>query len=182
MMATTHAFVGLALAAMVAAAAPEFAVPVAIAGIAGGIFPDLDVFADHRKTLHFPVYYGLAAAVTFPLAALLSNPLTVGITVFLAAAAVHAVSDTIGAGPELQPWAVESDRAVYVHAIGRWARPRRWIRYDGAPEDFLLGAGFAIPGLLVFGSPIRELVAVGLAVSLVYALFRKPIGRRLAPR
>ena len=52
MMATTHGFVGLAVAAAVATVSPELAVPAAIGGIAGGIAPDLDVLAAHRANIY----------------------------------------------------------------------------------------------------------------------------------
>lgn len=181
MMATTHGFVGLALAAGVAAVAPELALPAAVGGIVGGIAPDFDVVADHRKTLHFPVYYSIAAVLTGAVALSAPGAATVAVAVGFAAAALHATSDVFGNGPEVRSWAIESSRAVYVHALGRWAKPRRWVRYDGSPEDFLLGVAFAMPGLTFFEPPISTLVIVGLVVSFIYTAFRKPIGRRLAP-
>ena len=67
MMATTHALVGVALAVLVGAVFPESAAgtsltPVVAAAL-GGIFPDLDLYSGHRRTLHFPVYFNVAAAV-----------------------------------------------------------------------------------------------------------------------
>src|SRR6056297_1290775 len=104
MMATTHALAGLALAALVAPIAPEHAPTAAAAGLAGGVFPDLDLYAGHRRTLHFPVYYAVAAAPAVAFAALAPSALTVGVAVFLAAAALHAASDALGGGLELEPW------------------------------------------------------------------------------
>ena len=56
MMATTHAVMGVALVALVF---PEFGsvptVAVLLAAFCGGVAPDLDMAATHRKTLHFPV-------------------------------------------------------------------------------------------------------------------------------
>ncbi len=180
MMATTHGFVGLAVAAAVATVSPELAIPAAIGGIAGGITPDLDVLAAHRKTLHFPVYYPLAALLALPVAVTLTSPITVAVALFFTAAALHVLADVIGGIPALRPWAVTNERAVYVHPLDRWVAPRMVIRYDGAPEDFFLGAAFAVPGVAVFSWPIRGIALVGLLISLIYAAFRKPIGRRLA--
>ena len=179
-MATTHGFVGLAIAAGVAVVAPELAGPAAIGAIAGGIMPDLDVLADHRKTLHFPVYYSLGALIAVPGAALLPGPVTVAVALFCVAAAAHALADIIGGIPALRPWAVEKDRAVYVHPADRWVAPRQVIRYDGAPEDFFLGAALAVPGLAVFDGPVQLIAGLGLLVSLTYTVLRKPIGQRLA--
>ncbi len=180
MMATTHGFVGLALAAVVATVAPELAVPAAIGAIAGGLAPDLDVVAEHRKTLHYPVVYSVIAVLTGAIALNAPTALSVSGAMFFVAASMHALSDIIGGIPALQPWDVTIDRAVYAHIGSRWIAPRQVIRYDGAPEDFFIGAAFAVPGLVVYDGYIQALAGVGLVVSLVYTVFRKPIGRRLA--
>jgi hypothetical protein len=175
MMATTHAAVGLSLAAPLVWVAPEFAAVAAVAALVGGIVPDVDLFVGvHRKTLHFPVYYTLAAAGVGAIA-LATTPtvLTVGLAFFLLSAGVHSISDWFGAGDELRPWNRTSDRAVYVHPAKRWLRPRYVVRYDGAPEDFVLTLLFALPGLLVFDGEIRVAVGVGVVIALVYTGFRK---------
>lgn len=175
-MATTHAFVGLSLAAATASVAPQFAVPAAAGGAAGGIFPDLDVLATHRRTLHFPAYYAGLAVAALVVAAAIPTTVTVGAATFLVAAAVHSASDALGGGPEAKPWESTSTRGVYLHARRRWLRARGWIRYDGSPEDFALGAIFALPALLVYDGGIRALALVGVATSLLYTVFREEIG------
>ena len=62
---------------------------------------------------------------------------------------------------------------MYVHPAGEWVRPRRWIRYDGAPEDLLAAAVFSIPGLVLFDGWVRTLTVVGLVVSVLYVAVRK---------
>jgi hypothetical protein len=173
MMATTHAFVGLALATAVAMVAPEFGVAAATGALAGGVFPDLDLAAAHRKTLHFPVYYSVAAVPATLLALLNPTTVTVAVALFLLAAAVHSASDVLGGGLELRPWEATGEKAVYAHSRRRWLRPRRLIRYDGAPEDFVVGAAFALPGLVVFDGWVVQAVLAGLAVSLAYTVVRK---------
>ncbi len=173
MMATTHVFVGLALVAPVAYAAPELAWPLAVGAIIGGLAPDLDLVGRHRRTLHFPV---LGAAVGLPavgLALLAPSASTAGLAAFALAAWIHALTDAAGGGPEMDPWTNPTDRAVYDHRRGRWIRPRRWIRYDGAPEDALLGAILAVPALVVFDGFVRRLIVGCLLVSLVYAVLRR---------
>lgn len=174
-MVTTHAFVGLALASAVAAVAPEFAVAAAVGGAAGGVFPDLDLVGAHRKTLHFPVYYTVLAVPAAVAAALAPSTATVAAALFLVSAAVHSASDAFGGGLELKPWEGTSDRAVYVHPTRTWVRPRQWIRYDGSPEDFVLGALFAVPALVTYGGTVRTAVVVALVTSLVYTVLRKRI-------
>jgi hypothetical protein len=83
--------------------------------------------------------------------------------------------DAAGGGLEPRPWLGSSDRAVYDHARGRWLRPRRWIRYDGAPEDLLLCVLVALPGLVVLDGAGRTAVVGALALSAVYTVLRKPL-------
>ncbi len=175
MMATTHALVGVVLAAITLWIAPDAGPAVVFAGALGGLFPDFDLYAGHRKTLHFPMYYSIAALVAVGIGALVTNPVTVAVALFLVAAAVHSVMDIFGGGLELKPWEGTSDRAVYDHFRSRWIAPRRWIRYDGAPEDFLLGAVLGIPSLWMFDGTVHTLVLAALVVSGVYALLRKPL-------
>ncbi|MUV60158.1 metal-dependent hydrolase [Halobacterium sp. CBA1126] len=172
-MATTHALAGLAVAALVAVVAPEYGVTVAAAGLAGGVFPDLDLYAGHRRTLHFPVYYSVAAAAAAVVAVVTPSAWTVGAAVFLAAAALHAASDALGGGLELEPWKGTSERAVYSHFHGRWLPPRRFVRYDGSPEDLAVAAVVGVPAALAFGPSVQQVVAGALAVSAGYVIVRK---------
>jgi hypothetical protein len=173
MMATTHAFVGLALASAYAVAGGEFASVAAAAAIAGGVFPDLDLIAEHRKTLHFPEYYAVLATVGVAVAVVVPSAASVGAAAFFVSAAVHAVSDVLGGGLEARPWLAESDRGVFLHTQNRWAAPRRYVRYDGAPEDLAVAVLFAVPGWVAFDGWIRGAVVAGVAVSTGYVLVRK---------
>jgi len=175
MMATTHALWGMLLALPVLAVAPEFA-PVAFgAGLVGGLLPDLDLYAGHRKTFHFPVYAPLVAVPAIGFAIAAPSTVSVALAVGLAAAALHAVTDAAGGGLELRPWQASSEQAVYSHYHGRWIPPRRWVRYDGAPEDLGV-AGLAAAPLIVAGdSSLTAVAVVLLALSTVYVLLRKPL-------
>lgn len=173
MMATTHALMGVALAAVVATVAPEHAPAAVVGALAGGVFPDLDLYGDHRKHLHFPVYYTLLAGGAVAVAFAFTRPATVALAAFVVAAALHSATDALGGGLELEPWRGESERAVYSHFHGRWVAPRRWIRYDGAPEDLALASALAVPALLVFDGHVQLVVAGALGVSAVYTLLRK---------
>jgi hypothetical protein len=184
MMATTHALFGVVLATATMSVAPEFAPVALVAGVAGSVFPDLDLYAGHRRTLHYPVYYAVAAVAAVGLAVAVPVAETVGFAVFLAGAAAHSLMDVFGGGLELRPWEAQSDRAVYDHYRGEWVAPRRWIRYDGAPEDLLVAAVFGAPAFVVWTGPTQTFVAAVLAVSAGYALLRKPLAalvERLVP-
>jgi hypothetical protein len=185
MMATTHALAGVALAVGVSLVVPEAGgLPVAAAAF-GGLFPDFDLTGDHRKTLHFPVYYTVAALAAAAVAAAVTNTATLAVACFLAAAALHSVMDAAGGGLEPRPWLGQSDRAVYDHARRRWIAPRRWIRYDGAPEDLLLCVVLALPGLVVLDGRAEAAILAALGISLAYTLARKPLvalADRFVPR
>lgn len=173
MMATTHALVGAAIGLALTALAPEQAPLVVATGLVGGFFPDFDLYVGHRRTLHFPVYYSAWAGVLAGVALVLPTALTVALAAFALAAAAHSVMDIFGSGLELRPWRGESDRAVYNHALGRWHAPRRLVRYDGAPEDFLLGLGVALPVLANVDGSLWNVVFLAVLVSAGYAVVRK---------
>ncbi len=168
MMATTHVFAALVVVAPVAYAHPELGTALAAGAILGGLAPDLDLVLEHRRSFHFPIS-GLAVAVPAVMIAAVSLESRRRRRAFVVAAWLHAVSDAIGGGPEMDPWNDRSERAVYDHVRDRWIRPRRWIRYDGAPEDAAVAVALAIPTLIVFDGWTRTLVAAGIAASLVYA-------------
>jgi len=177
MMVTTHALAGLLLAIPVALVAPEFATVAAVAALAGGVFPDLDMPSAHRRTLHFPVYYSLVAAVAAAVALSVPAGWSIAAALFLASAALHAVSDVVGGGLELRPWEATGERAVYSHYHGRWWRPRRWIRYDGAPEDAAVTLALAVPGILVYEGHVETAVVGAVLVGVAYAVIRRPLIR-----
>jgi hypothetical protein len=161
MMATTHVFAGLTLVAPVATVAPELAAPLAAGAIAGGLAPDFDLALEHRRTLHFPLLGLPIAGAAVAAAAVVPSSVTAAVAAFATVAWVHAASDALGGGPEMDPWTDPGDRAVYDHVRDRWIRPRRWIRYDGAPEDGVVAVGLAIPPLLVFDGWVDAVIVAG---------------------
>ncbi|WP_280536793.1 metal-dependent hydrolase [Halopenitus sp. POP-27] len=195
-MQTTHVLVGMAIAAPIAVQFPEIAGVVLLAGLVGGAFPDLDLYKGHRRTLHFPVLYAAAAVaigvaatvslggvgpaptarvgfVSLPDVVVTSTPALIALAVGFAAAAAHCLMDVLGGGLELRPWEGRDDRAVYDHVRGRWIAPKRWIRYDGSPEDLAIAAAAGVPVLLV-ADGVFETLAVGLlGVSAVYVTVRR---------
>lgn len=174
-MATTHAFMGMALALPILATAPEFAPAAFVAGLVGGLAPDLDLYAGHRKTLHYPVYASVVTVPMVGIALIVPTTVTVVLAVALTAAALHSVTDAVGGGLELRPWLASSERAVYSHYHGRWIRPRRWIRYDGAPEDLALAGLVAAPLVIVGEGSITIVTIALLVVSAMYVSLRKPL-------
>lgn len=176
MMLPTHVLAGMLLAAPLVRVAPELAPVGFAAGFLGGLLPDLDMYTNHRKALHYPVYYSVLSAPALLAAVLAPSALTVGVALFIPGAAFHSVADMYGGGLELRPWEGTSDRAVYDHHRETWIAPRRGVRYDGAVEDLALSVGLAAPLLLLVGGPLRQVVIGTLVVAAVYTLLR----RRLA--
>ncbi|WP_369684833.1 metal-dependent hydrolase [Halalkalicoccus sp. NIPERK01] len=174
MMNTTHGAIGVAMASVTVLVAPEFAAVAAVAALLGSVFPDLDLFfGTHRKTLHFPIVGWVVALPATVWAVLAPSVESVGAAFFALGATVHAVTDAAGAGHELRPWERTSQRAVYAHVLGRWIAPRRWIRYDGAPEDLVLMGGVTLPVLVLYDGLVRNVMLLALVISVVYTTYRK---------
>jgi hypothetical protein len=173
MMTTTHALFGALLGAAAATVAPV-ATPVAVVvGFLGGAAPDADLLAVHRRSAHFPVY---AAAVAVPVSAAAVLVQTAAATlaaVFVLAAATHCLMDVFGGGVEHRPWEATSEKGVYDHRRGRWIPPRRWVRYAGAPEDFVLAAAFAAPVLAVTTGRLQSGLFVVVVVSGLFVAVRR---------
>ena len=179
-MLPTHALVGLAIAAPLALYAPEFAPAALLGALVGGILPDLDMYAGHRKTLHYPTGYPVAAVPAALLAVLWPTMATVALAFGLLAAAAHCRMDVYGGGLELRPWEATSERGVYDHARGEWLPPRRFIAYDGSPGDLALAALVGVPLLVVLDGAFAVVAAAALVVATVYVVLRRFLAE-LAP-
>lgn len=173
MMAMTHALAGLLLGALVLPLAPALGPTALAAGFLGGLAPDLDLFATHRRTFHFPVYGPPVTALLAIPAVFNPGNVTVFVTVFAGAAALHAAMDVAGGGLGLEPWRNDDDRAVYSHALGRWLYSRGPIEYDGAPADLLLALAVGLPLLAALSGPLDLFVAVLLGTAAAYTVVRK---------
>jgi len=173
MMLPTHAVVGLAIAAPLAVFAPELAPAALAGGLAGGTFPDLDLYAGHRRTFHYPTIFSILTVPAAIVAFVYPQPVVVGAALFLAGAAAHCQMDRFGGGLELEPWEATSEKAVYDHVRGRWRRPKRWIPYDGSPHDLALLTAVSLPLLVVLDDPFRAVVGLALAIGTVYVVLRR---------
>lgn len=173
MMTTTHAAMGATVAAALVPVAPELGGVAALGAIIGGVFPDLDVVFEHRKTLHYPEHYWMVAVPAIAVAALRPGGWTVAVAAVLGSAALHSLVDVVGGGIGLRPWESADERGVYSHWNERWIAARRWVRYDGSPEDVALVAIFSVPPLFVFDGPVRSIVLLALVLSVLYGVVRR---------
>jgi len=79
MMLPTHALVGVAIGAPLLWLAPDAATAALIGGLLGGIWPDLDLYIGHRRTLHYPTGYSLAAIPAVIAAAIVGTPVVIAV-------------------------------------------------------------------------------------------------------
>lgn len=178
-MATTHALVGFVVGAV--AAGLGVPAPLAVgAAVAGSVLPDLDLYAGHRRTLHFPVLYPVGATLGVGTVAAGGDAAAAATVLFLVGAALHTTMDVFGGGLELRPWEGTSERAVYDHVRAQWIAPRRWVRYDGAPEDLALAGVLLVVAYPLHGPTARAAMFALLAVSAAYVVVRRRLAA-LAP-
>jgi hypothetical protein len=180
MMLPTHALAGMALGLPLVVLAPELAPVALVGGFIGGIVPDLDLYAGHRRTLHYPTLYPIAALPLALLALAVTTPVAVAVAFVLLGAALHCRMDLYGGGLELRPWEGTSERAVYDHVDGEWLPPRRLVAYDGSKGDLAITAAIGVPLLLFAEPPLTAVVAITIAVGVVYVLLRRHLAA-LAP-
>ncbi len=174
-MATSHSLIGALLAVPLMFIYPEFSFIAVSSGFLGGLFPDLDVLFEHRKTMHFPIYYSLLVLPALVLLVVNPGLYTVAGFCFISSAAVHSVMDIFGSGPTARPWSDPIDKAVYNHFRGFWFEPRRRISYSGSPGDFAISFIGCIVSLYVLPSTFVDLIYILFAASLVWFLLRKRI-------
>ena len=173
MMLPTHALVGIAIALPVTLTFPEFAPAALIGGFLGGIFPDLDLYTGHRRTLHYPTIYPLLVGPAAIGALAFPSVLTVGLALAIVGAAAHCRMDIYGSGLELRPWEQTSEKAVYDHVQKRWIEPRRLVSYDGSPGDLAIATAVGVPLFVVVETPFAMAVAAAIGIGVVYTFTRR---------
>lgn len=176
----THILVGAVIGYLSSFVAPTTLNSTVFAGMVGGLIPELDfLIGHHRKTLHFPFSYFIAALILFPFYVFTGfNPLLL-VLVGLLSAGIHSFMD-IFAGAELRSWDEREwkQTAVYDHVRRTWIKPRRWA-YGGSPQDLLLASVcFAAMFYMIESTPVRVVLTVMMGLSLLYTLTIKPFSER----
>lgn len=179
-MSPTHIAVGLVLSVPVSASFPEYATPVIVSLIIGSTLPDFDIiFAEHRKTLHYPIV-GIIGSILFGLLFIFEEGLLFLLLVcFTVGFSIHGLLDVLGGGIEDEPWKRRDNRGVYSHIRGIWIDARYTIGYDGSLTDLLIYFAliaifwiFAPIGIDTIGYVTLALLSV---TAVVYTAFRKTL-------
>lgn len=136
----------------------------------GSVFPDLDMFMEHRKTFHRPFQFLILSVTLFTFygfSVMLLLP-----TILFLNASIHSLMDVLCNGKTMRPWRVKDDRAVYNHIKNEWIRPLRFF-YDGSPVD--LSLSLLLTTLITFFYGLRPEVIAVASISVLYTLGRKRI-------
>lgn len=180
MMLSTHVLTGGLIGAVAASITPLNPALAITAGMLGGALPEFDfLMGRHRKTFHYPVLYGLGAALLLGIT-VLGFSAGLPLAILLLGAGTHSFMDMF-AGAELRSWdrSEWGEEAVYNHLRGRWLRPRRWV-YGGSIQDLLLslicGAGLMA---LTQHTGIRLVSGVVLLFSVLYTATIRRIGNQV---
>ncbi|MFC6825983.1 metal-dependent hydrolase [Halopelagius fulvigenes] len=155
---------------------PELGGIVALCAFFGGVFPDFDAFRwEHRKTLHFPVYYGVVTLLLLSLAVVSDSVVVVAGLYFFGAAALHCYTDYF-VGIDKPSDETDGDGVLYLHPRGKWVGPKKIIDHAGSSGDLLVGILLAVPPLLYYSDLPFWLTVLSLTWSVLY------FGKRLYSR
>jgi hypothetical protein len=107
-----------------------------LAGLAGGLLPDVDrleqIGLSHRKSLHYVVGYGILSIVLMGVAFVVARDLVVwmvALSCFFAGAWLHSFMDIFDGF-----WADDVNKGVYEHLRKRWIRALNWIPFADLRE------------------------------------------------
>jgi len=123
-----------------------FSTILVLLGLLGGAFPDLDRLEQyglsHRKTLHYPIGYGLLALTLIASNYFFDSIWIVGLSCFSSAAWLHSAMDILDG-----PFGEDMNKGVYEHIRKRWIRACNWFPFGSLREWVLqyLGSILVIP-------------------------------------
>lgn len=180
MMAFTHLLASLAIGVLVAPVVSGTAgLPLVVAtAVIGGLAPDVDLLAHHRRTLHYPIGSPVAALAAGGLFVATGWVALLLAALLFGAAALHVLLDLAAGSAERTPWNPVTEFGVYNHLLGHWHRPRRVVGYSGSPGDFACSGGLAVVVLAAPATtPTLNLFVVGtVALAGGYCLARRRLG------
>lgn len=150
MMLATHAVLGGFLGLFFLPFGADFVSQAVLVGMLGSVIPDLDMIAEHRKTLHRP--FQMFAAFSLFLAIFIFYPAhhIALISLFVFSMSLHCFMDVLSNGKTMRPRENPDDRAVYNHISQEWIKPKRLV-LEGSLPDILLTIG--VGTALIFALP-----------------------------
>lgn len=171
-------FTHLAVSLLLGLAAFQFvpSMTVVVTAVLAGAGPDMDMFWEHRKTLHRPFQAIIAGSLFFLLYYISGYNIPLLVSVGCASISLHCLLDILSNGKTAKPREKTDDRAVYSHFTGSWIEPRRLVT-DGSTGDFVLLSVSGLAAMLI--SPLAEIrvfaaffVVSGLIYSVIMKRFR----------
>jgi uncharacterized membrane protein YsdA (DUF1294 family) len=144
MMFSTHILAGGTLGLLANFFAPQLVPFAVLGGMIGGFLPDVDMFAEHRKTGHRPFQYLILTALLFAAAYIQTSSVLIFASFLFASMTLHGFMEIYSNGKTMRPTEEKDDRAVYNHITGNWIEPRRWVLCS-SKEDLALMLVVAAP-------------------------------------
>ena len=147
MMLPTHVLIGGLSALSISALVSQPQTWLIIVGMTAAILPDLDIFIEHRKTLHRPKEYIIGLGLFSSIFFLNGSSLSLYLTVFFLGLISHIILDLLAYGKTMNPDLKEDGRCMYDHLSSKWIKPLK-IAKPGSKKDLILGTIASIPLLL----------------------------------
>lgn len=123
---------------------PSLAGVAVTAGILGSILPDLDMMAEHHRTLHRPFQFLVITAAFYTIFWFTNSTFSAFLFFGVGAATVHSFSDILSQGKTKHPEVSKDDRAVFNHLAGEWMEPKRLVN-EGSRRDLFMTFVLAVP-------------------------------------
>jgi len=168
MMITTHILLGLLLGSFVSSILPLQGL--VLFSAFGAFFPDLDMFAEHRKTFHRPFQY-LGLSIFLAFGGYFSSHLLL-LSLFFLSASVHCFTDILCNGKTMRPWSSKDDRAAFNHLKQKWISPKR-LFYDGSLRDLFIA--LILASVIIWKYSLFLEGSTLLFLSAIYTLSRRRV-------
>ncbi|MFB6242116.1 MAG: metal-dependent hydrolase [Candidatus Nanosalina sp.] len=127
MMFSTHILAGGTLGLIATFFAPQLVPLAVLGGMIGGFLPDVDMFAEHRKTGHRPFQYLILTTLLLAAAYIQTTQALIFASFLFASMTLHGFMEIYSNGKTMRPQEETDDRAVYNHLKGEWIEPKRWV-------------------------------------------------------
>lgn len=164
MMLPTHILAGGSLGLLLSFTAPEMRFTLIIAGMLAAVLPDLDMFFEHRKTLHRPIEFFLMLIVVSSIFMITGSPLFLILSVILGSVNLHVAYEIFGNGKTMNTELKHDDRCVYDHWNGEWIKPLMIIT-TGSSKDLALAVVSSLPLLLYQKGSVLTITLVVLSLG-----------------